>query len=143
MTIVGLAGCSSDSTDDDTGTAPSPSATMSSASATSTADVCADVVTAQASLQTLVGTKVLQEGTDTLKARFATFKADVQTVVESGQAEFASKVEPVKSSIAALEDVIADLKQEPTAADAARIKPSLEDIKASTEELIASVGTTC
>ena len=142
MAIAGLAGCSSEKTDN-TGTSPSPSQTTSTATATPSADVCADVATAQASLQVLVGTEILREGTDTLNARFGTFKSDVQALVESGQAEFATKVEPVKTSLATLADTIASLKQDPTAAEAALIKPSLQAVKTSTEELIAAVGGTC
>lgn len=143
MAIAGLAGCSSETADKDTGTSPTPSQTTSAATATPSADVCADVATAEASLQDLVGTEILQEGTDTLKARFATFKSDVQTLVESGKAAFAPKVESVQTSIATLEDTIASLKQDPTAAEAALIKPSLQSVKTSTEELIAAVGGTC
>jgi hypothetical protein len=137
LTFAGLAGCSSDTTDD------TATASSASPSASAPADVCSDVTTAQASLEALVGTKVVEEGTNTLKARFATFKADVQTLLEAGRAELAPKVESVETSIAELENVVADLKQDPTAADAALVRPTLQEIKMSTEELVAAVEERC
>ena len=142
LAIAAFAGCSADKTNSETGTTPSPSQTAS-ATQSSSADVCADVDTAEASLQALVDTNIAQEGTNTLKARFVTFESDVQTLVESGQAELAPKTEAVKESIATLKEVLAGLTEDPTAGDLALVEPSLQAVKTSTEDLITSLDSTC
>ena len=142
LVIATLAGCSSETADNDTGAAATPSQSASTTE-TSAADVCADVDTAKASLQALVDTNVVQEGTDTLKTRFAALESDVQTLLESGQAELAPKTAEVKDSIAMLQDALAGLKNDPTAAELAPLKTSLQAVKTSTEDLIAAVEDTC
>jgi hypothetical protein len=142
LVVAALAGCSADTTDSDTGVAASPSPTAATTE-TSPADVCADVDTVDASLQALVGTNVAQEGTDTLKARFVTLESDIQTLVESGQSELAPRRAAVKGSMATLKDALAGLGEDPTAADLALVKPSLQAVKTSTEELVAALEGTC
>lgn len=142
LAIVTFAGCGAGTTESATSASPSPSQT-GSAAASSSAEVCADVETAKASLQALVNTKIAQEGTDTLKARFATFESDIQTLLESGQAELAPKTTAVKGSVAALKEVLASLTANPTAADLAKVKPAMQAVKTSSQDLITSIESTC
>ena len=136
LALAALAGCSDTTTDDGT------SATATS-TASATADVCSDLDAAQASLQALVDTDIAQEGTNTLKERFATLQSDLQTLWDSGQAESAPETAAVKESTAQLEDVLAGLKDQPTAANLAQVKPALQAVKTSTQDLITSLGSTC
>lgn len=136
-----VAGCSAD-TDTQAGASVSPSPT-SSVSESPTADVCADVDAAQASLQALVDTDILREGTDTVKTRLATLKSDLQVLVESGRAEVAPESAAVKESIATLESVLAGLKEDPTAADLASVKPALESVATSAQDLVTALESTC
>lgn len=141
LAIAVLAGCSDDTTDAQSGATASPSLTSSASE--SPADVCADVDTAQASLQALVDTDILQEGTDTLKARLATLKSDVQVLVDSGREELAPESAAVKESIATLEEVLAGLKEDPTAADLASVRPALESVKTTAQDLVTALESTC
>ena len=143
LAAVALAGCSSDSTDEDTTASASPSETTSTAAESPPAEVCADLDTAKASLQALVDTDLVQEGTNTLKERFETFRTDVQTLVDSAQAELAPQKAAVETSVAALQEVITGLAEDPTAADVALVKPALLAVKASTESLIDGVQQDC
>jgi hypothetical protein len=133
LTLAGLGACASD-TADEAGTEPSVSAS---------AEICTDVAAARESLEALVGTDVLEEGTDTLRARLATFESDVRALLAAGQAELAPEVESVETSLADLGDVVAGLQQEPTAAAVAQLKPAVQEVRTSTEELIAEVSETC
>jgi hypothetical protein len=146
LAVAVLAGCSDDTTDGDTATEPS-SAESSSAESSSTgsspSDVCADVDTAKASLQAVVGTDILKEGTDTLKARVDTLESDVKTLLESRQAELAPEAAAAEESLATLKDVLSGLKESPTAADLAQVRPSFKAVTTSVETLFASLGSTC
>jgi hypothetical protein len=144
LVAVALAGCSSDSTDDSTSTAGSPSeAASESETASAPADVCADADTAKASLDALLATDVLQEGTATVKERAATVRSDVEALLASGSSELAPLKAAVEASISSLEDVLKGLPEELTAAEVAAIKPALEAAKTSVVELFDAVGSTC
>jgi hypothetical protein len=142
LVTLSLAGCSSDSADEDTTASPTPSESSLTAESPQ-AEVCADLDTARASLQALVDTDLVQEGTNTLKTRFETFKTDVQTLVDSAKAELAPQVAAVKASVATLQEVVTGLAEDPTAADVALVKPSLLAVKASAESLIDGVQQDC
>jgi hypothetical protein len=136
LAVAALAGCSSDSTDTTTDT-------TAPATESPSTDVCADLDAAKASLQALVDTNVVQEGTDTVKERFAAVEADVQALLESGRSEVAAETAAVKDSIAELGDVLAGLAEGAPAADLALIKPSLLAVQASLQELFTALEDTC
>ena len=136
LLLAPVAGCSDDTTDSDT-------SSTATSTESATADVCSDVDTVKASLQALADTDVAQEGTNTLKERFATLQSDLQTLWGSAQAEAAPETDAVKAATAQLKDVLAGVKDSPTAADLAQVKPSLQAVKTSTEDLITSLGSTC
>jgi hypothetical protein len=142
--VAGLAGCSSDSGDDGAATSSSsPSQAASAESGAPAEDVCAAAATAQSSLEALVGTSIVREGTDTLRERFSSFESDVQLLLESGQAELAPETAAVRAAVATLQGALSGLQQDPTAADAALIKPSLQAVKTSTDELIVAIRSAC
>jgi hypothetical protein len=138
LVATGLAGCASDSPEDEPAASSSPSESTSAAG-----DVCAEVDTAKASLQALVDTELVEEGTNTLKERFETFTTDVQTLVDSAKAELAPQVAAVETSVAALQEVVTGLAEDPTAGDAALVKPALLAVAASVESLINGVQQDC
>jgi len=142
LAIAVLAGCSADTTDTQTAATTSPSLT-SSAGESPPADVCADVDAAKTSLQALVDTDLLREGTDTLKMRLATLESDLRVLVDSGRVELAPESAAVKVSIATLEEVLAGVKENPTAADLASVRPALESVKNTTQDLVTAVESTC
>ncbi len=142
LAIAVISGCSAGTADTQTGATASPSLT-SSASESSPADVCADVDAAQTSLQALVDTDIPREGTDTLKARLATLESDLQGLVESGRSELDPESAAVKESIATLKDVLAGLKENPTAADLASVQPALESVKTTAQDLVTALESTC
>jgi hypothetical protein len=127
--LLAVSGCASDPADDGSGS--------------SSDDVCADVDTARTSLDALLGTEIAQEGTDTFKERLATFEADVAAVAESGQGELEQQTAAVEDSITTLQDVLVGLKDEPTAADLALVRPALQDLRTSAEDLVAAAGSIC
>ena len=141
LALAVLAGCSDDTTDGDTATEASSAESSSTGSTPS--DVCADVDTAKASLQAVVETDILREGTDTLKARVDTLGSDVKTLLESRQAELAPEAAAAEESIATLKEVLSGLKESPTAADLAQVRPSFKGVTTSVEALFASLGSTC
>ncbi|MGN6576447.1 MAG: hypothetical protein ACTHKG_12230 [Nocardioides sp.] len=143
LMIAALAGCSSDTTEKATDTAATPSPSTSSAPGTSSADVCAAVDTAKASLQALLDTDVAREGTDTVKTRLATLQSDVATLVDAGKDELAPKTAAVKDSVATLEDALAGLKEDPTAADLPPIRAALQAVKTSVEDLVTALRAGC
>jgi hypothetical protein len=142
LALAVLAGCSSDTSSDEAGTASSPSQDSSSTTGTS-ADVCADLDTAKASLQALADTNIAQDGTTTLKARLTTVESDLQTVLDSAKAQFATQTTDVKSSLSTLDDSVAGLWDDPNATTLASVKTSLAAVKTSTQDLLTSVGDTC
>ena len=142
LAIAVLAGCSADTTDTQTGATTSPSLT-SPASESPAADVCAEVDAAQTSLQALVDTDILTEGTDTLKMRLATLDSDLQALMDSGRAELDPESAAVKGSIATLKDVLADVKENPTAADLASVRPAVESVKNTTQDLVTALQSSC
>jgi hypothetical protein len=127
--LLVVTGCASDPADEGPGS--------------SSDDVCADVDTARTSLDALLGTEIAQEGTDTFKQRLATFESDVAAVAESGQGELEQQTTAVEDSIATLQDVLGGLKDEPTTADLALVKPALQDLRTSAEDLVAAAGSIC
>ncbi|HEU5037655.1 MAG TPA: hypothetical protein VFT70_11670 [Nocardioides sp.] len=143
LAIPGLGGCSSDSAGTDTN--PPETATTSAVppSGSPSGDVCADVDRAQASLQAMVDTDVVREGTDTLRARFATFESDVRALLESGRSELAPAAAAVSDAIAGVKTRLAGLKDQPTGSDLARLKTDLQSLKSSTEDLITAVEDIC
>jgi hypothetical protein len=148
LAALALAGCSSDTTDEGSSTASSPSESASesasaSTSASTSADVCANADTVQQSLDDLLGTDILQEGTDTVKERAATLKFKVEALVDSVQSGLAPQTAAVKASVDALEQVVGGLTEDPTKAELASIRPSLQAVKTSLEELVSAVQSTC
>jgi hypothetical protein len=166
LALAGVTGCSSEAVDEAASAASSVAASAAesvrasasaevsasvaaSASAAASASpgasgqVCTDFATVQSSLDALTGTNIVQEGTNTLKERFATFQSDVASLVDSAQADFAGQTTAVKASLAALEAALTGLADSPSVADAAMIKPALEAVKTSTEELVAAVQGAC
>lgn len=134
--IGALAGCSSSS---DTAT-ESASATPS---ATATAAYCAGVDTVKASLDSLVNTSVIQEGTSTLKSRYETFTSDVSALADSAREAFAAETAAVDTSVAALKASIDALAESPSVAQAAALKPALQAVATSTQALIDAVQGAC
>ncbi|MCU0284628.1 MAG: hypothetical protein MUD13_12175 [Candidatus Nanopelagicales bacterium] len=141
LVTLPLTGCSDSA---DTATTPTTSAAASAPAASAPAgQVCADADTARASLQGLVDLNILQEGTNALKANFDTFKADVDTLIASAQAEFATETDAVKAAVADLQGAIAELAAEPSVADVAALAPALASVKSTTEALLTAVDQAC
>lgn len=129
-----LAGCSSGST------ANTESATPSD---TASAAYCAGVDAVSSSLDALVKTKVLQEGTDALKSRFDTFRTDVRALTDSARANFAKESTQVDASVATLQTAVARLKDSPSAAEVASLKLALQGVSTSTKALVDAVKGAC
>jgi hypothetical protein len=141
LATLPLTGCSDSA---DTATTPTTSAAASAPAASAPAgQVCADADTARASLQGLVDLNILQEGTNALKANFDTFKADVDTLIASAQAEFATETDAVKAAVADLQGAIGELAAEPSVADVAALAPALASVKSTTEALLTAVDQAC
>jgi cell fate (sporulation/competence/biofilm development) regulator YlbF (YheA/YmcA/DUF963 family) len=140
LVLAPIAGCSDDTTDSDTSSTATSTATSTESA---TPAVCSDLDAVKASLQALVDTNVAQEGTNTLKERFASLQSDLETLWSSGQAEAAPETNAVKEATAQLKDVLAGIKDSPTAANLAQLKPALQAVQTSTEDLVSSLGSTC
>lgn len=138
LAVAGLSGCSQGT--EETTSSSTPTA---SASAAATGDVCAQADSVRASLSALVGTSILQEGTTTLKDRFATFESEVQGLLAAAQSQFATETDAVRTSVATLKGALAGLAESPSVAEAAAIKPALDSVKSSTEALLAAVQGAC
>ncbi|MGB8021629.1 MAG: hypothetical protein WCF04_10410 [Candidatus Nanopelagicales bacterium] len=129
-----LGGCSSSS--DSTAESPTPSDTASAA-------YCASVDTVRASLDALVSTNVIKDGTATLKSRFEAFQADVKSLTDSARANFTSESAAVDASVATLKDEMAGLKDSPSVTQVAAIASALKSVSASTQALLDAVRAAC
>lgn len=134
LALGAVAGCSSNS----------PTATESATpSDTASAAYCASVDAVSSSLGALVNTKIIQEGTDTLKSRFDTFQTDVGSLIDSAGANFATQGAAVDASVAILQTAVANVKDSPSAADVAALKPAIEGLSTSTNALVEAVKSAC
>lgn len=138
LAATGLAGCSSDST-----TASSSSSAPATASASASTAVCADADALQASVNALVNTKVIQEGTSAVQTRFATVQSDAQNLIATAKDEFAPETSALESSLTALQTAVQGLTDSPSAADAAAVAAALGPVKNSAQELVDAVKGTC
>lgn len=138
LAATGLAGCSSDAT-----TASSSSSAPASASASASTAVCADADALQASVNALIDTKVIQEGTSAVQTRFATVQSDAQTLIATAKDEFAPETSALESSLTALQTAVQGLTDSPSAADAAAVAAALGPVKDSAQELVDAVKGTC
>jgi hypothetical protein len=142
LLVVGLAGCSSDSTD---GAAESPAAsTPASAPASSPASaLCADADATKAALDTLTSTEVLKDGTNALKTNFAALESSVTTLVDSAKTDFATEADAVRTSVEGLKTAIGSLTDSPSVADAAAVAAAIKPVKESVDTLVTSVKGAC
>lgn len=129
-----LGGCASSS--DNATTSPTPSQTVSAA-------YCAGVDTVKASLDALVSTNVISEGTATLNSRFETFQNDVKSLTDSARANFSSESAAVDSSVATLKSELAGLKDSPSVTQVAAIAKALKGVSDSTQALLDAVRAAC
>lgn len=140
LLALGLAGCSSDSSTDSGASTPTPSATTTPSA---TDAVCADAAEVRTSLDALVSTEVLREGTDTLKERFATFEASVRQLIDGARVEFAPQSDAARASVDDLKAALAGLADSPSVQDAAAIATSLAAVKTSVTALLDAVQAAC
>jgi hypothetical protein len=142
LAALPLAGCSNSS--DTASTTPAASAAASTpAPAASGGAACEAADAVRTSLQGLLSLNVLKDGTDALKANFATFKADVEALIPAAQEQFAPETTAVKTSVADLQTALDGLKADPSVAEAAALAPALASVKTSTQALLDAVGTAC
>ena len=134
LALGAVAGCSSNS----------PTATESATpSDTASAAYCASADAVSSSLAALLNTKVIQEGTETLQSRFDTFQTDVGSLIDSAGVNFATQSAAVDASVTVLQTAVANVKDSPTAADVAALKPALEGVSTSTKALVEAVQGAC
>ncbi len=133
-TLIGftaLTGCSSDS--DDT---MSPSESASAA-------YCASVDAAATSLDALVATNVIEEGTATLRSRFDAFRADVDALVESAKSAFADETAAVEAAVAGLGDALQGVADSPSVAQVGEARAAIDEVSATSQTLIGAVRAAC
>jgi hypothetical protein len=144
LLTLGLAGCSSDPAGStDSATAPAATSQAASPAGSGSAQLCGDVDAAQASLQALTGTDILNEGTSALKENFADFEASVQTLLDSARSDFASESDAVKAAVDSLKTAIGELSASPSVADAAAVVAALKPVQESVTTLLTAVKDAC
>jgi predicted phage tail protein len=111
-------------------------------SCTSQPSYCADRAAAQQSWQELTGTDVIEDGTATLRDRFRNFSGDVETLAESAQDEFQPEIDALRDSLQQMEGVLQDVAGDPATA-APQVRPAIEDLESSTENLLGAVDQAC
>jgi hypothetical protein len=142
LLVLGLAACTSDTTDD----ATTPTSTQSAPATQATGDasaLCADLETVRGSLDALVSTEVLREGTATLKERFATFESSVRDFIDAAQAEFAPQATAARAAVDDLKAAVDGLADSPSVSDVAAITAALASVRASVTALIDAVQGAC
>ena len=139
LLVVGLAGCSSDSTD----TAASAPAASVPAASTPASTLCADADATKAALDTLTSTEVLKDGTNTLKANFAALESSVTTLAASAKTDFATEADAVRTSVDSLKTAISNLTDSPSVADAAAVAAAIKPVQESVNTLVTSVKGAC
>jgi hypothetical protein len=111
-------------------------------SCTSEPSYCADRAAAQQSWQELTATDVIEDGTAALRDRFRKFSSDVEALAESAQDEFQSEIDALRSSLQQMERVLQDVAGDAAAA-APQIRPAIEELERSTEDLLGAVEQAC
>ncbi len=139
LLALGLAACSSDS---DPADAVAPVASAS-ASASGAFVSCAAADAAQASLRSLTETEIVKEGTDAVRANFATFQTDVATLITSARADFAPETEAVQAAVDGLRTAIDGLTQSPSLSQAAAVAAAIKPVRTSLDTLATAVDRAC
>jgi hypothetical protein len=111
-------------------------------SCTSEPSYCADRAEAQQSWQELTATNVIEDGTATLQDRFREFTSDVENLAASAQDEFETEIGALRGSLQQVEGVLQDVGGDAAAA-APQIRPAIEDLETSTQDLLGAVEQAC
>ena len=115
---------------------------LSLAACSSEPDYCSARGEAQQSLEELRSTNVVEDGTAALEERFQTFSSDIETLVEAAKDEFQTETDALRASLQKSEQVIEGLGQD--AAEAAPlVSPAIDDLQASTQDLLDAVDQSC
>jgi len=116
---------------------PSPSASPS------TDAYCAQVQAVKDSFNALVGTDIVSEGTTTLKTRFDTFTADLESLKTSSSSEFSTQFDAVQTSVDQLKTVVDNADTAGVATTAAQFLVGLGGLKTSVTALFTAVDQKC
>lgn len=104
---------------------------------------CDELSATESSLEALVNTDVLAEGTDVLTERYDDFTAQLSSLVDAAGDEFSDETAAVESSVdqvGAVVDEAANLNLGTAAEEAG---PALEGLQSSTQALLDSVQSAC
>ncbi|MGB7979837.1 MAG: hypothetical protein WCF36_03465 [Candidatus Nanopelagicales bacterium] len=145
LLALGVAGCSSDSAPTDPTDAANVASPVASPSVSESGAFvsCAAADAAQASLRSLTETEIVKEGTDAVRANFATFQTDVATLITSARADFAPEAEAVQASVDGLRTAIDGLTQSPSLSQAAAVAAAIRPVGTSLDALETAVERAC
>lgn len=104
---------------------------------------CDELSATTASLDTLVNTNIVSEGTDTLQQNYDAFTTQVDALITSAGDEFADETAAVQASLDQVAAVVDEGTQLNLGAVAEQAGPALESLKSSTRALVTSLQTEC
>ena len=95
------------------------------------------------SFDTLVGTNVLSEGTDTLRERYDAFTADLEDLAGSARDEFGDEVDAVEAAADEMGTALGSLGDTGLADAATTIAPLVQNLQSSFSSLVTAIDTAC
>lgn len=95
------------------------------------------------SFNALVGTDVVSDGTDALKARFETFTNDLASLKTAAGSQFSSEMAAVQASVDQLRAVVDDADTAGVATTTAKFLAGLGGLKTSSQALFTALDQSC
>jgi hypothetical protein len=118
------------------------SSSISSSASTSTA-LCTSVDSLQTSTQKLRDMQVSENGVAAMGDQLRVVKADLDTVIAEGGAQYKPQVDQISGDLSALRSVAGTVKDDPSADTLATVKPALTTLVDDVKTLGNQVATRC
>ena len=106
-------------------------------------DYCEQKDAVASSFDTLVGTDVLAEGTDTLRERYDAFTSELGDLADAAKSEFGDEVSAVQTAADDLGDAIGSIGDMGLAEAATTIAPLIQNLQSSFGSLLTALDSAC
>jgi len=104
---------------------------------------CDELSATQSSLETLVDTDVLAEGTDVLSQRYDAFASQLDALIAAAGDEFSEESAAVQASLDQVGTVVDEATSLNLGSAAAQAEPALDSLSTSTQALVDSIQNSC
>ena len=113
------------------------------ACSTSQSPVCESVAAVQNSVDRIRDTNVSENGLSQLKTDLTQLKVDLEKLTAEARTEFAAEIEAVRSAMTQLSASVTTARNAPDAANLAAVRPALNALQTSAQNLAKSASETC